>query len=285
MVVKFVAYIDESGDTGLENVKNATLAKGASEWLVLSCFLVREEDDHKCLGWVKEILSEFKSNMTHLHFSDLWDWKKAIACKAIATKPCRYFIVASNKRNIEDYKNAAAQRASGQAGTAWLYWFLSRLLLERVTDYCEERTPPQHRDDWKLRIIFSRRGGLMYKDFDRYLWKLKWASIFGTLDLAQGDLCWSVIDFDEVRVLDHKDRAGLQLADIGAGAFFMALEQNRPANCDAQYAKLLEPRMAKNKSGKILGYGIKTMPHLHDMGLAIEQREVFEFFGYSKTGW
>jgi hypothetical protein len=99
-------------------------------------------DDHKCLGWVREILSEFKSNMTHLHFSDLWDWKKAIACKAIATKPCRYFIVASNKRNIEDYKNAAAQRTSRQAGTAWLYWFFQfqrqdinrsqRMLLRRL---------------------------------------------------------------------------------------------------------------------------------------------------------
>ena len=285
MVVKFVAYIDESGDTGLEDVKKPDQPKGASEWLVLSCFLVRETDDHKCVGWVKEILAQFKTNKQHLHFSDLWDWKKVIACNAIAKKPCRYFIVASNKRNIEDYQNPAAARASGQTGTAWLYWFLSRLLLERVTDYCEELTPPEQRDKWKLRIIFSRRGGLMYKDFDRYLWKLKWDSVLGTLALSLGDLAWSVIDFDEVRVLDHKERAGLQLADIGAGAFYNALEQNRPANCDPQYAKLLASRVAKDKAGRVLGYGLKTMPQLYKMGLTLEQREIFEFFGYSKEGW
>jgi hypothetical protein len=39
MPVTFVAYIDESGDTGLDEVKKPDDPKGATEWLVLSAFL------------------------------------------------------------------------------------------------------------------------------------------------------------------------------------------------------------------------------------------------------
>ena len=285
MPVRFVAYIDESGDTGLEAVKPRTV-KGASEWLVLSCFLVREQDDHKCLGWVREVKSRFKNDQSPaLHFSELLPVKKRIACEIVATKPCRYFIVASNKKNMEGYRNEAAEIVSGKLGTAWLYWWLTRLLLERVTDYCETRVRPEARGNCTLRITFSRRGGLLYRDFEYYLRKLRWQSILGTMELTQGDLCWSVIDSEEILVLDHAKRAGLQLADIGAGAFYQALEQNRPANCDPQFAKLLEPRIARDRTNRVLGYGIKSMPELHKMGLATEQREIFEFFGYNPKGW
>jgi len=281
MPVRFVAYIDESGDTGLEEIKPFS-PKGASEWLILSCFLVKEENDTSCVGWVKEVLSKFKNVQSpHLHFADLIPAKKLIACELIATKPCRYFVVASNKKNIHGYKNQNFQYPN----KAWIYWWLSRLLLERVTDFCERRTPPERRGQDKLRIIFSRRGGLQYRDFEHYLTKLHWQSVLGTLLIDAGDLCWSVIDFEEVRVLDHKSRAGLQLADIGAGAFFQALEQNRPANCDAQFAMALKPCMALNAKGRLLDYSLKTMPELKKAGLSIEQRRIFEFYGYPKDGW
>ena len=86
------------------------------------------------------------------------------------------------------------------------------------------------------------------------------------------DLSWSVIDFDEIFVLDHKARAGLQLADMIAGAFFQAVERNRPADCEPEYAKLLKPRMALDRRGKVLGFGMKPMPHPHEMGLARKRR-------------
>ena len=34
-----------------------------------------------------------------------------------------------------------------------------------------------------------------------------------------------------------------------------------------------------------LGFGIKTMPAPHEMGLSGEQREIFEFYGYNPVGW
>ena len=111
------------------------------------------------------------------------------------------------------------------------------------------------------------------------MWKLRWQSYFGELVLNAGDLTWNVVDFNEIRVLDHAARSGLQLADIVAGAFFQAVERNRPADCDPSYACALEPIMARDGFGRTIGVGIKTMPDLLAMGLTDEQKKLFEFYG------
>lgn len=281
MTVKFVAYIDEAGDPGIQSIKGIDKV-GASEWLVLSCFLVRIERDLDLLGWVREIQSRFRNNQSpYLHFADLIPAKKKIACEILATKPCAQFVFMSNKKNIRKYKNPNLDADN----KAWLYWFLSRLLLERVTHFCEQRVAPEDRGNHKLRITFARRGGLKYKDFADYLRKLERQSRAESLYLDQGDLSWSVIDHEEVFVLDHKQRAGLQLADVVASSFFAAVERNRPADCDPTYAQLLKPRMAADKRHNVIGYGISTMPLPHEMKLSPEQRAIFEFYGYSANGW
>ena len=282
MPVSYVAYIDESGDPGLRSVKPIN-PNGASEWFVLSCFLVRKENDQKTLGWIKEIQSSFYNIQTpFLHYSKLSNDQKQRACEVLATKPCRYFIVMSNKKNIETYRN----RNINDGNRDWLYWWLMRLLLERVTDFCERHTAPELRGQSKLKIVFSRRGGMKYIDFKKYLDKLALQSKTKRLLLDTGDLCWSVIDTEEIFALGYKDRAGLQLADIGAGAFFQSVENNRPANCDPKFAKLLMPVVAKKTDYSTpIGYGIKTMPNLSDMKLSQAQKEIFDFCGYNTKGW
>lgn len=280
MEVKFVAYIDESGDTGLRNVKPADGNPGATEWLVLSCFLVKAENDNKCLTWVQEIQSNFKNVISpFLHYKDLIPAKRKIACEVINTKPCRFFMVASNKRNIEGKKNAAAAFVGGD-GSSWLYWWLSRLLLERVTLLCEREVPAEYKGQWKVQLVFSRRGGLRYVDFRNYLKRLHKQSRMDKLFIDRGDLKWSVIDEDEmILVLESNKRAGLQLSDLCAGAFFQALEMK--GNFDPQYAKLFQPRMAQHPDGKVVtDFGIKTMPHHKQMALDKKQREILEFYGF-----
>lgn len=282
MTVSYVAYIDESGDPGLRSVKPIN-PKGASEWFVLSCFLVRVENDHKSVGWIKEIKSSFYNVQNpYLHYTQLSSDQKETACRILAEKQCRFFVAMSNKRNIETYRNHNIRDGNKN----WLYWWLMRLLLERVTEFCDQRTPPELRGKHKIRIVFSRRGGMKYIDFKNYLDKIERQSRVGRLVIDSGDLCWSLIDKDEIFALDHKSRAGLQLADIVAGAFYQAVENNRPANCDPRFAKLLKPRVAlQSTSSNPIGYGIKTMPNLHEMKISAEQREIFEFYGYNKKGW
>lgn len=281
MVVKYVAYIDESGDPGLNNVKPVDKT-GASEWLIVSCFLVRQEKDAKIPSWIKEIISQFRvSNSPYIHFTDLIPAKKKIACSTLVKKQSAMFVVASHKSNIRRYKNPNIKEGSKH----WLYWFLMRLLLERVTEFCDRQTPQEHKGQHKLRIMFSRRGGHTYKEFSDYLWKLKWQSKAGMLVLSQGDLNWSVIDFDEIFAYEHEQYAGLQAADIVAGSFYDALENKSKAGIVSEYAKLLKPRIATNQKGRALGFGIFTRPDLWEMGLTPEQKEIFEFYGYNKNGW
>jgi hypothetical protein len=281
VTVRFVAYIDESGDPGLKSVKPNS-ETGASEWLVLGCVLVRIENDRQTLPWVREILSNFKNRQTpYLHFTDLNPAKRAVACSLLASKPCRVFVAMSNKQNIENYENPNLRDQRRH----WYYWWMTRLLLERVTDFCQCQTPEAERGGSKLRVVFSRRGRLRYADLEEYLTKIYLQSRTGMLYLDGGDLCWSVIDFEEILVLDHKARAGLQLADLVAGAFFQAVERDRPGECDPQYAKLFRPVVAMNRHRRTLGYGIKAMPELHQMNLVPSQREIFEWYGYNPEGW
>lgn len=280
MVVKYVAYIDESGDPGLGSVKPID-PNGSSEWLIVSCFLVRQEKDHRILNWVKEIKSQFKvSNTPILHFSDLNEVKKKIACETLVKKQSVMFAIMSHKANMKGYENPNIRDGSKH----YFYWFLCRLLLERVTEFCERITPIEEKGAAKLKIVFSKRGGHIYKEMIDYLWKLKRQSDAGLLYL-KADLAWSVIDFDEIFVFEHSRFAGLQAADVVAGSFFDAVEYKSKRGLCSDYAKILKPRMAKDKFERNLGFGIFTRPDLADMGLTTEQKTIFEHYGYNKNGW
>jgi hypothetical protein len=283
MPISHVVYIDESGDTGLEVVRTPDDPKGATEWLVLSGFVVKIEHDSKMVTWVQDVQADFTSKRGDLHFNKLLPFKKPLVCAQLALKDCKCFVVMSNKKNMEKYKNSRLDPKN----KSWIYWFLARLLLERVTEYCESEIPPERCGTDKLRIIFSRRGGLMYADFEAYLTKLYWQSRLNSLTLAYKDIKWPMIDWEEIRVLDHKERAGLQLADVVAGAFFQAVEMNRGAEteCDSNCANLLKPVIAARPSGWTIGYGLKTMPIPTAMNLMESQKALFEFYGFPKTGW
>lgn len=75
-----------------------------------------------------------------------------------------------------------------------------------------------------------------------YLWKLYWQRDSDELVLNYRQITWPVIDHDEIFVFDHAKYAGLQLADVIAGAFYQAVEQNRGGAlaCDPSCAKLLK---------------------------------------------
>jgi hypothetical protein len=281
MPVSFVVYIDESGDTGLEEVKTPYDPKGATEWLVLSAFLVRVQNDSKMVIWTQDVQAKFTSKRADLHFNKLLDFKKTLVCSALASKAAKGFVVMSNKKNIEKYKNPRLD----DGNKAWIYWFLTRLLLERVTAFCAQLVPKEREGQDKLRIIFSRRGDLTYKDFTDYLWRMYYER--GNQVLGYKELEWSVIDFDEIYAHDHGDKAGLQLSDVIAGSFFQAVELNRGAQveCDPSYAKLLRPIIHHNGRRWYLGFGVKPMPMLSEMDLTNPQKQIFKVYGANAKSW
>ncbi len=73
----YVAYIDESGDPGLQKVKPID-PDGSSEWLVVSGVVVRKENETNASQWVSDIIAKLDSpQLKSLHFRKLRPpWRK-----------------------------------------------------------------------------------------------------------------------------------------------------------------------------------------------------------------
>src|SRR5436305_13515899 len=110
-------------------------------------------------------------HQTGMHFQPLDDWRKAIVCERIANLPLRCFVVMSHKLSMRGHHNPRAAKVS--AGKTWFYWWMTRLLLERVTDYCERRSLRDYGSPRLVHLEFSRRRGLRYPHFQSYLYWLR----------------------------------------------------------------------------------------------------------------
>lgn len=279
----YVAYIDEAGDDGLKAVKPLS-NPGSSEWLILAAALVRAENQSKTKDWMKRIHKALKSHQTTtVHFAKLNSHKRAIACGIAADLDARYFVVASNKKNMQGYTNPDAEQIPSQC---WFYCWMTRVLLERVTRFVHQHSIETHGKASYVRLEYSERGGLRYEQMNAYYqWlKLKRHRPF----LPWGKIEWDVLHPDLFFVYPHWEREGLQLVDIVASAFFKACDKYDTGACDPQFAKLLEPRMAREpdtKKGQISGFGVKLLPNLRNAKLDPDQAEIFKSYGYPKQWW
>lgn len=278
--VGYVAYIDEAGDDGLNNPLRPGDSRGASEWMVMSAIVVRESNDASMVSWLRQIVDKLhQPQITHLHFRKLREDKKAVVCQEIAGLPVRCFIVMSHKTNMRGYRNLAAEKATVNP-TAWFFCWLSRLLLERVTGYCGERTLAHYGEHRAVRIEFSERGGVKVDDVKRYYRYLSDQTRLGLLHLDRFNLNWSVVDIDQISSHPNRMRAGLQLADAVSSSFFQAVERTQSGVVRPEPAKLLRPRVCQRRGsrGVRYGYGLKVMPTWIPPRLPPDQRHILDFY-------
>jgi hypothetical protein len=269
-MVHFVAYIDESGDPGLRAIR-----AGSSQWFVISCLLVQEHHVPTLANTHERILSQFRNRQTDfLHFKNLLPFKKSIACAEIAKAPCRAFCVISNKINILNYRNPNLGNNKD-----WLYWWMTRILLERVTEFCHRYAQKTNIVEPKIRIVFSRRSSNDYDEFKLYLRRLQSQSTAGGLYINEGDITWPLYDPEEIHIVNAKNLIGLQLADTIAGAVYNGLETGTKQH-NLDYIQRILPVMARNSSRRLFGYGVKSMPPVSDIILDAQQREFFTICDY-----
>lgn len=275
--VGYVAYIDEAGDDGLVRVRPSD-AGAASEWLVMSCLLVKAERDGKVLPWLKTLVASFNQHqMTHLHFRQLRDDQRAMAADYLASLPVRLFVVISNKQNMRGYNNPVAAQAKINV-TAWFYVWLSRIMIERVTAYCQRRTIKDYGENRTVRFEFASRGGVKIGDLARYLKYLKDQDELGLMYNTFWKPSWNVIDFEQIKTFPAKERAGLQLSDCVASSFYAGLEFTAEGTTKPQFALALMPRMARSNRDKIYGFGIKVWPDYAPSIIRPRQRPIFDFY-------
>lgn len=277
----YVAYIDEAGDHGTKLIGNADRS-GVSEWFTMGAVVVSAETERKVGAWKRDMLLRFgRTQRRDLHFRDLNHLQRTVVCEHLASQPARLFVVMSHKQNMQQYRNARPRYDRD-----WFYRWMTRILLERVTHFCQRRTQLEPRDAKTLKLVFSRNGWLDYERTKDYLRKLREQSRLGTMFQKVGDLKWDVIDLDHFHAVDHKNEAGVQFADTVASAFFCAVSTaNARGQCDPKYAGFLKPRMFSALHGQYLGFGVKAMPALQTMGLQFQQRALFEMYGYPADKW
>lgn len=274
---KYIAYIDESGDDGLVKVQ-PQYPNGSSEWLVLSAVVILADNEGMPIRLIENMKASFKNHQRpDVHFKDLNNAKKLTACRMLSEQKVRCFTVASNKKNMQGYKNT---RAATVPTRNWFYCWMMRLLLERVTHFVALDSMKRYGSYQKVQIEYSARGGHSYSQMQAYYNWLRGRPLF----LPQGQLLWETMDRDLQDVRRHQDSAGLQLADIVASAFYKSFNINKFGKCEPEYAKLFKPRMGMS-DGLISGYGLKIMPKFQDANLLPEQEKIFKFYGYPRQWW
>ena len=278
----YIAYIDEAGDPGLKTVRPVD-ENGASEWLVLSAVVVKAEREPKIVNWVSGLIDDLGVRQrTDLHYRTLSPTRKRVAGEAIAELPLRGFVICSNKKNMRGYQNSRAAKISSQQ---WFYNWCVRLLLERITAFCAARTLQDHGLRAKVKIEFSERGGHQYSQTMAYHYYLRHQQQGGKLYLTKREPDTELLDWQLMKAYPHKTRAGLQLADFVASAFYQAIDTTGEGKWDVEPAKTLYPIMA-TENGSRRDFGVSLWPtKWWEADLTREQREIFRYYGYKFVRW
>lgn len=264
MSYSFVAYIDESGDDGIGKFRELGAHGGASQWLVISACLFRHSFDLDAVGWRDEIAALMPERRRRdIHFSSMNHSQKLAAAQSLAGKQIRGISVLSNKTTIPDGVYTEKNQ---------LYFYLTRYLIERVSWLCRDLRPRVPQGDGRVRMTFSRRGGMSYINFRDYLHRLHAA------DDPEINIHWPVIDIDDgIDAKDHSTNAGLQLADAIASAFASGIELDKYGNCECRYAEIMK-RIIYERHGNYFSYGVKMVPRHTAMELTPEQARMINIF-------
>ncbi len=257
-------YIDEAGDEGFGKLA-AGPAGGQSRWLILGACIVSRENDLKLPRWRDEILSRFPNKKTRdLHFRNLRHEQKIVVCQELSKLPIGVCVTLSHKVTIPGSKYEKTFMKKG-----YLYNFLVRWLLERVTTACATKNP-----DGKVKVVFSRRSGTDYNVMRDYLILMKEGK--EKLEPVRS-INWNVLDIDAIAVENHSRWAGLQIADCATSAFFWAVEPNVYGNYEPRYAESLHGNLIR-QNGMALNCGVTPVPSWLKCGADKQQLSFFEQF-------
>lgn len=280
----YVAFIDEAGDPHLTKVRPID-ESGGTEWIILSAVVIRAKWEPNVSDWIKKIRDDLGLDKKGaIHFRNLSPARRLAAAQILAEQPIRAFAICSNKKNMRGYRNLKAEKVRSQE---WFYNWCVRLLLERVTAFCNDRRTIDFPDveKCKIKIEFSRRGGHRYSQTNAYTLYLRHQEKAGSLYLTKRQIVTDLLSTQLMEHHPHWSRPGLQLADIVASAFYAAANTIGPGKWDVEPAKALTRMMAIEK-GSVRDFGVSLQPVPPWKGnLTGQQRQIFEHFGYDFARW
>jgi hypothetical protein len=265
-MANFIAYIDEAGDEGFGKLKTQGAKGGQSKWLLIGAAIVNATDDAKLVGWKRDIISQKLGKAgPDLHFINLSHDQRVVVSQEIAKLPIEAAVTFSHKVTIPGTKIEGVFKQPG-----YLYNYLVRWLLERVTAEVKSKPGGPHR----LRLVFSRRGGTDYTKMTNYLRLLRDDR---QLYPTPGKIQWDVLNPNDLEVLNHSKRSGLQFADCITSAFYAGVEPNFFGNHEPRYANTLRGNLIR-KRGNALNHGVIPVPHFAKCDASPDQTAFFLSF-------
>ena len=242
----FVVYVDESGDEGFA-FKGPRF--GSSHWFVLSAVVTRKHLDLATVKLVDEVRQQLGYRPRKaMHFSKMKHEHRLpyIQHIATATAKIRTVTVLVHKPSITEAEKFMERNR--------LYYYTTRLLLERVSWLCRDNRRASDPGDGSAEVIFSNRSGTSYPEMKVYFELLQQRS---KLDDVRID--WNVVKTDQVQAINHEARMGLQIADAVASSFYYGVQPSQHGFNEPRYAQMLKAVVYYHKK-RALGYGLKFWP-------------------------
>lgn len=258
MTYSHIAYVDESGDEGFGKIRNQAQG-GQSQWLILGALVVRSTADGNLPAWRDAILGRFPEKQSRdLHFRKLSHDQRVVACQELAARDISVCLTLSNKATIPGSRWQEQFKRPG-----YLYNYLTRWLLERVTTFCAANAAANSIATPRLKVVFSRRANTNYQAMKEYMELMR----DGRERIRPvRSINWAVFDPSDIIVENHSLWAGLQLADVATSAFFSAVEPNRFGNVEQRYAETLRSKAIRGPDGIALNVGVSPVPGIDACG-------------------
>jgi Protein of unknown function (DUF3800) len=163
-------YCDESGDPGIRG--------GGSDWFAVSACVVSAARNRDIADWISRIKRPMRGQQKpDLHFFLLNSAMKRRASRFLSKLPLRCFVLLSHKQNMIGHRNRRCEERYAwrtysrdgefvaQPRATWFHNFTLKVLLERVTAWCEARSIADFNRTRPIDITVARRGGFDIADF------------------------------------------------------------------------------------------------------------------------
>jgi hypothetical protein len=273
---KLTIYIDEGGDSG---VKDGLRYHGTRyEWLVLAAYIVRTKNLTNCDVVRNEIINKCKIRQSpDIHYYKMKEDRRQQACEILSKHPAQAIVFLSHKSNMREHQNTIL----GQTDSQKFYNWCTKLLLERVLEFCHLDSIEKNYPLEPIDIIFSEIKSHDYDGMFGYFENMNLQKIQGKGKLRPKFWLPEMMKRENWRVAAHETNAGLQLVDIVASSFLQGANSNSQS-FNPERAKTLKPIIARNKNNIIRGNGVTLwpLPRTHGANIPTEARPLFEFYGY-----
>lgn len=237
-------YIDEAGDEGIET--------GGSQWFMIGAIIVPIESDLDTCAMVSKVRSRLNRDDTYVvHWKNMNHRQKLCICDEYMKQDDWEFCCA-----IADKTHPKVTQASGLKRKSYLYFYLTRFLLERLSWYARDN------ENRKAIPVFEHRTNISYEAMRDYFNKLHQDE---TVQIS-----WDNIEGDKFRILPKRNHLLLQAADNLCGTVKDALEPDIYGYVESRYVLSIQKRLYRH-NGRVLSYGLKFLHDERDMDSIIKK--------------